>query len=379
MKLADINPFLIRGYLDKEHFCDREAETRELLRLLRNGNDVVLEAPRRIGKSGLIHHCFAQAELKDYNIFYVDIYSTSNLADFVAMLGTEIADKLKSKGKKALQRFWDVVMSLRAGISFDPMGEASLNIQVGDINESRVTLKEIFDYLGTADRPCIIAIDEFQQIMEYPEKNTEALLRTYIQKCNNAHFIFSGSHRHMMTQMFLSPSRPFYQSASHMPLGCIAPEVYTQFAQGLFAKGERKIEEEAVLAVYQEAEGLTWYMQRMLNELYSLTPVGSTCSADYLPIALGNILDTYEHTYTDLLRLLSSRQKALLLAIAREGKVANAQSSAFIKRYKLTSASSVQSGLRTLMEKAYITEEGGRYYLYDLFLQRWIERRNFMP
>ena len=113
--------------------------------------------------------------------------------------------------------------------------------------------------------------------------------------------------------------------------------------------------------------------------MYSLTPVGSTCSADYLPIALGNILDTYEHTYTDLLRLLSSRQKSLLLAIAREGKVAKAQSSAFIKRYKLTSASSVQSGLRTLMEKAYITEEGGRYYLYDLFLQRWIERRNFMP
>lgn len=140
MKLADINPFLIRGYLDKEHFCDREAETRKLLRLLRNGNDVVLEAPRRIGKSSLIHHCFAQAELKDYNIFYVDIYSTSNLADFVAMLGTEITDKLKSKGKKALQRFWDVVMSLRAGISFDPMGEASLNIQVGDINESRCTL-----------------------------------------------------------------------------------------------------------------------------------------------------------------------------------------------------------------------------------------------
>lgn len=379
MKQTDINPFLIRGYLDKEHFCDRETETSELLRLLRNGNDVVLEAPRRIGKSGLIQHCFAQKELQDYNIFYVDIYSTSNLADFVAMLGTEIADKLKSRGRKALQRFWEVVMSLRAGISFDPMGEASLNIQVGDINESRITLREIFDYLNTADRPCIIAIDEFQQIMEYPEKNTEALLRTYIQKCNNAHFIFSGSYRHMMTQMFLSPSRPFYQSASHMPLGCIPSEVYTQFAQGLFAKGGREIEEDAVMAVYREAEGLTWYMQKMLNELYSLTPVGSTCSADYLPVALNNILDSYEHTYADLLRLLSSRQKTLLLAIAREGKASNVQSSAFVKQYKLTSASSVQSGIRTLMEKAYITEDAGRYHIYDLFLQRWIERRNFMP
>lgn len=375
MQQSDFNPFLIRGYVDKEYFCDREEETRKLITLLRNGNDVVLAAPRRIGKSGLIHHCFAQDDLKGYYVFYVDIYSTNNLADFVSLLGTEIADKLKAKGKKALQRFWDMVMSLRAGISFDPMGEASVNIQVGEIKESKVTLKEIFDFLSNADRPCIIAIDEFQQIMDYPEKNTEALLRTYIQKCNNAHFIFSGSHRHMMTQMFLSASRPFYQSASHMPLKCIDLNVYTEFAQRLFAKGNKKLEAEVMKAVYEEVEGLTWYVQKLLNELYSMTSEGGTCSMEYFPIAMNNILDSYDNNYTDMLRLLSARQKSLVLAIAREGVATNVQSSSFVKKHHLNSASSVQSGIKTLLEKAYITEHSGGYRIYDLFMQRWLERQ----
>lgn len=374
MQQADFNPFLIRGYIDKEHFCDREEETQKLIKLLRNGNDVVLAAPRRIGKSGLIRHCFAQEELAEYYVFYVDIYSTNNLADFVSLLGAEIAEKLKTKGKKALQRFWDFVMSLRAGISFDPMGEASINIQVGDINESKVTLKEIFNFLSNADRPCIIAIDEFQQIMEYPEKNTEALLRTYIQKCNNAHFIFSGSHRHMMAQMFLSASRPFYQSASHMPLNCINLDRYTEFAQGLFAKGNKKLESEVMKAVYEEVEGLTWYIQKLLNELYSMTPDGGICTMEYFPIAMNSILDSYDNNYTDMLRLLSARQKALVLAIAREGIATNVQSSSFVKKYNLNSASSVQSGIKTLLEKAYITEQSGSYRIYDLFMQRWLER-----
>lgn len=378
MQTPDFNPFLIRGYRGKEYFCDREAETKNLLRLLQNGNDVVLAAPRRIGKSGLIQHCFAQEELNGYYVFYVDVYSTRCFADFVALLGAEIAEKLNSKGKKALQRFWEVVSSLRAGISFDPMGEASLNIQVGDINQSKVTLKEIFDYLNSADRPCIIAIDEFQQITEYPEKNTEALLRTYIQKCNNAHFIFSGSHRHMMTQIFLSPSRPFYQSASHISLDCIPLDVYTPFAQNLFVRGGKKLESDVMKAIYEEAEGLTWYVQKLLNELYSLTQKGEICTMDYIPIAMRNILDSYDNNYADLLHLLSSRQMALLLAIAREGKATNVQSAAFIKRYKLTSASSVQSGIKTLLEKAYLTENSGKYYIYDLFLQRWLEHRKFI-
>ena len=85
---------------------------------------------------------------------------------------------------------------------------------MGDIQTPQITLDEIFNYISEADKPCIIAIDEFQQIGEYAEKNVEALLRTKIQQCNRAQFIFAGSKRHMMSNMFNSSSKPFYQRQS---------------------------------------------------------------------------------------------------------------------------------------------------------------------
>ena len=148
----------------------------------------------------------------------MDIYATKSLSELIYELGRVILSVLKSKERKAWERFIQVVGSLRTGITLDALGQPCWNLQIGDIQSPKVSLDEIFQYLGSADKPCIVAIDEFQTIMDYPEQNVEALLRTYIQDCNNARFIFSGSKRHMMGEMFSSPARPFYQSASTLSL-----------------------------------------------------------------------------------------------------------------------------------------------------------------
>lgn len=97
-------------------------------------------------------------------------------------------------------------------------------------------MDEIFQYLEHADKRCIVAIDEFQQIAKYPEKNIEALLRTHIQKQMNTNFIFAGSERHMMQELFSSATRPFCNSADMMELKAIVPEIYVPFIVGLFEK-----------------------------------------------------------------------------------------------------------------------------------------------
>lgn len=216
------NPFVISGYVSPDYFCDREQETARLVRSLINGNNVALISPRRMGKTGLIKNCFAQPEIKDgFHTFFVDIYSTKTLREFVYALSKEILEGLKPLGQRALELFWNSVKSLQGGISFDPMGMPSFNLQLGDFKYSEVTLDEIFGYLNNANRHCIVAIDEFQQIANYPEKNVEALLRTYVQKSENVNFVFAGSQRHVMGSMFTSASRPFYQSVSIMQLDAI--------------------------------------------------------------------------------------------------------------------------------------------------------------
>ena len=275
---------------------------------------------------------------------------------------------LKPYGRRALDRFINSVLSLQAGISFDITGNPSLNFQLGELIDPGVTLEEIFSYLSAADKPCILAIDEFQQITLYPEKNVEALLRTYIQHCTNAKFIFAGSQRHTMGNIFTGNSRPFYQSVSMMHLDSIDIEKYISFANSHFNAANKNITREAVIEIFRRFQGVTWYIQKVLNELYSITPIGETCDIDILDNAVSTIIETYKYTYQEILFRLPEKQKALLIAIAREHEARAVTSGDFVRKNGLHSSSSVQSAMKGLLEKDLITSENGSFQVYDQFL-----------
>lgn len=371
-----INPFVTSGYVSSEYFCDRELETERLVREVTNGNNVALISTRRMGKTGLIQHCFHQPEIRDnYYVFFVDIYASKSLRDFVYALSREILEGLKPFGRKTIERFWNSLKSLQAGITFDPVGNPSFNVQLGDIRSSESTLEEIFDYLEQADKPCIVAIDEFQQIASYPEKNVEALLRTRIQHCNNARFIFAGSQRHVMGNMFTSASRPFYQSVSMMNLDKIDTQKYTDFAVRKFDSYKRTIQPEVVEDIYLRFDGITWYIQKMLNMLFSMTPLHETCTKEMITEALKAVITSYRYTFEETLFRLPERQKELLIAITKEGEAKSVTSGQFISKYSLASASSVQAALKGLLEKDFITHEQGIYRTYDRFFCIWLTER----
>ena len=367
------NPFITSGYISADYFCDREAESKQLIREIVNGNNLAIISTRRMGKTGLIQHCFHSKELsKEYYTFFVDIYATKSLRDFIFSLSKVILESLKPFGKKAVEIFINSVLSLQAGISYDFTGTPSFNIQLGDIQNSMATLEEIFKYLAKADKPCIVAVDEFQQITNYSEKNVEALLRTHIQHCNNAQFIFAGSQRHTMGNMFLSASRPFYQSVSMMHLESIAIEKYIDFARNHFKKADRRITPETIRIVYDRFGGVTWYVQKTLNVLFAFTPVGATCDESMVEPAIASVVDSYRFNYQETLFRLPERQKELLVAIAKEGNAKSITSGEFVKRYSLTSPSSVQAAVKGLLEKDFITLFNGSYSIYDKLFEIWL-------
>ena len=371
------NPFTTYGYESPEYFCDRVQETEQLVRLLTNGNNVALISPRRMGKTGLIHHCFQQGIIKEnYNTFLIDIYATKSLADMVYQMGRTIIKQLKPWGRTAIDRFLQVVTSLRTGISLDGMGNASWNVDIGDIKTPEFTLDEIFAYLQGSERPCIVAIDEFQAINGYPERNIEALLRTYVQECRNAVFIFSGSQRHMMSEMFASPARPFYQSVTTMNISSIPLDKYMNFAQHHFRAAHKTLAEEVVQRIYQKFDATTWYLQKMHNELFSLTPEGGTCTMDMYNLALQNIINSSEATYQDTLLKLTAKQVALLTAICKDGQVRQLTGNKFIKAHHLDTASSVQKACQALLDNQIITRNAEAYEPYDKFMAIWIRQSN---
>ena len=370
------NPFIVGGYLSPHYFCDRETETEQLIRNITNGRNVVIISVRRMGKTGLIRHCFYQDKIKEnYHTFFIDIYATSSLREFVFALGKEIFERLKPKGMKFIERFFSIISSLRAGFKLDTItGEPTFDIGLGDIHAAETTLDEIFAYLEQADKSCIVAIDEFQQIGNYAEKNVEAILRTKVQHCQNARFIFAGSQKHIMMNMFNSPARPFYQSVNMMQLKSIPLTEYKAFVKRLFLENEKHIEEELIDEVYNFFEGHTWYIQLMFNELYILTGKGQLCSRSQQPIALTNILQMQDFTYQEIFSRLPEKQKEVLIAIGKEQKAIGVTSGKFIKKYKLSTPSSVQSALKGLLEKNLVSQEQNQYEISDRLLGVWLQK-----
>ena len=368
------NPFVVGKYLSDKYFCDRSEETDFLRKQILNGRDVALISPRRIGKSGLIQHFFNLPDVKEqYYTFFVDIYATTSFAEFVYLLGKEIYEQLKPLSTQWKESFFQIISSFRVGFKLDPMaGTPSLDLGLGDIQMPQTTLDEIFVYIEEADKPCIIAIDEFQQIGEYAEKNIEALLRTKIQRCHRAQFIFAGSKRHMMSNMFNSPSKPFYQSAISMGLEPIPVDIYSDFAMNLFEERGKHIEREVVEEVWRMFNGYTWFVQMMMNELFALTMPNGACTREMIDEARRNVIMSQENSYKDIMSQLPPKQKIVLQAIAKEGLAQNITSSKFIKKYNMTSASSVQAAVKLLLKNDLITQTDTGYRVYDFFLSEWL-------
>ena len=368
------NPFVTNGYAGAEYFCDRVKETATLRDLLVNENNVALISPRRLGKTDLIWHLFDNKSIRrSYYCFVVDIYATKNLSDFVNVLGKAVLDELRPKGKKAWEKFITVISSLRSEISFDLNGMPSWNVGLGSIDNPAVTLDEIFTYLNQADKPCLVAIDEFQQISRYGDDTVEATIRTYIQRCTNAHFIFSGSQRHLMNEMFTSPSRPFYQSVTIMNLQPLDLKVYTDFCTDKFEQAGKHLDPEVVPSLYQRFDAVTSYMHRTLNILYSQTEVGDTCHVQMVDEALDYILRLSSDSYESLFYQMPEKQRMVFLAIAKEGEAAEVTGGKFIKKHKLISPSSVNSALKGLLEKDFITMDRNVYSVYDQFFSLWLK------
>jgi AAA+ ATPase superfamily predicted ATPase len=367
------NPFMVYGYAGPDYFCDREVETAQLCSALYNGRNVTLISPRRMGKTGLIHHAFFRIRQDNPAAvcFYMDIFSTTSLSDFVIQFGQTVIGKLDTFPQKTLGALASLFKNSRLVFSADPlngMPQVTLSFQP---EQATNTLKEIFDYLKQADRECYIAIDEFQQITEYPETGVEGLLRSYIQFLPNVHFIFSGSKQHLMAEMFGSAKRPFYHSTEKMGLLPISQDSYFRFAEQWMNTAGKQLSAALFSQIYQRFEGHTWYVQYILNRLYGQPDKKIT--AETARQCVEHIILSEKEVYQQLYSLLTENQSSLLHAIASEQTVTSINSVAFIKKYNLKATSSINTALRFLIKKEYIYKSGNAYQVYDRFMALWLQ------
>lgn len=375
----EINPFIIAGKIPAPYFCDRLDELCRLTSCIQNQENVILVSPRRVGKTGLINFCFDQPNISErYITIAIDILHTTSLREFIMELGAAVFRKVARRSDRLLKLFAATMRSLSASFGYDSLqGTPTFDIKIGDISTPEYTLEEIFRYMEQADRRCIIAIDEFQQIIYYPEKNVEALLRSHIQRLTNANFIFAGSERRVMSEIFHAPNRPFYQSATSIQLEPIALNVYTDFVRHHFHNAHKDISAEVIEMVYQTFNGVTLYIQRIMHDAYAALNLGETCSKELADNLIEQYVAENATRFREQLAYVSEQQKELLYAIHHEGMAERITSSAFIKKHRLKSASAVQSAEKRLLEYDLITKRERSYFISDPLFQLWMKHQGF--
>jgi uncharacterized protein len=370
------NPFLIKGYKNADCFCDRETELQQLLNNANNGADTTLISPRRMGKTGLIFRLFEQSFVnKQFTTIYIDIYPTRSLKDFTQLLAEAILKKFPEKSSTG-EKFLAFLKSFRPLISFDAItGEPQVQLAYQTSSEKEYTLQALLQFVNNQEEKIILAIDEFQQITEFPEKNMESLLRTYTQHLNNIRFVYCGSKKTMMTDIFSNAKRPFYGSTRFLHLDKIEEEKYSAFIKLQFETFGKQINTEALDFILTWSKRHTFYTQSLCNTVFRFTNTEATL--DTVKMACTELLQSGEPVFFQYRNLLTPAQWNFLIAVAKEDEVRQPTSQQFIMQYKIGTPANARRLLNSLINKELIletiTKKEKIYQVYDCFFSRWLQ------
>ncbi len=370
------NPFPLIGYNGPAYFCDRERELTSLIEAIHNGRNVTMIARRRIGKSALLEHLrFTLDQNELWIILYIDLMKTSSALDLYKLLAKALYE---TRTRGILKKLTDLeIMSrLRMTLSVNPitqLPELSFDLRQKTISES---MESLMDWLARADKVLII-FDEFQQILNYKEKNVEGLLRSEMMRLPGIRYIFSGSDQHLLEDMFNNSSRPFFSSTQNISLDSIDSVAYKKFISNHFNSVKRKISQDALDYVLHVADGETFAVQKLCNSIFA-----SGIPFVTLPIAkeqLVKVLNEQQPYYERIRALLKgdSVQFHLLRALARAGEVSEITGKDFMGEHGFTNSSSIFKAIRALegyhlVSRKILSDGKLGYFINDALFKAWL-------
>ena len=368
------NPFLIAGYHSPEFFCDRKAESSTILEALYNGRNITLIAPRRMGKTGLIHHVFYQLkeQKSDVVTLYMDIYSTQSLGDFVRLFANTVLGQLDSVPQKALNRIGQFIRSCRPVFTFDEItGTPKVTVDVSPTEEES-TLKEIFDYLGSSEKRCYIAIDEFQQIAEFKDsKIFQKRLRSVWQLQKSASYCLFGSKKHLMNELFEKKSYPFYKFGDAIYLSKIGTQDWIEYIYRRFEATGKHISKELAEKICLIVDNHSSYVQQLAWLVWIHTDEVAT-EQDF-EAAYQDIIDQNTPLFEKQTESLTTYQMNFLRAVV-DGVHSEFTTQEILHKYQLSSSANVSIVKRALVKKELIEIEKRQVVIPDPVMVVWLKR-----
>jgi len=377
MAAAHTNPFRFGALARDASFTDRAEEIGELLSDARNGQDVVIFAPRRFGKTSLVDRVQQELVRDGVLVGQVNLMRTPTKEKLAEKLATVIYEDIAGPLARAREFGARIFRGLRITptITINPEdGSLAFGFASGhrreDVDATVERLLELVEQVAVErKRPALLVLDEFQEIIEI-DPDLPKLLRTVFQEQSDVAHFYLGSRRHMMQRIFNDANEPFWRSAKQMELGVIDDEPFAAFIRRRFADTGRNVAPDVVDTVLETTGGHPYATQELCYFLWEETPGRRTADGARLDAAIARVLRS-EHTHFSLVwDRASANQKLVLQALAREA--GRPLSEDYRRRHALRAVSSTQKALEALERDDLVGRDHGRAWIAEPFLAEWI-------
>jgi hypothetical protein len=377
--MAATNPFRYGALALDDAFTDRDDEIAELISDVRNGQDVVIFAPRRYGKSSLVWRVSQRLIDEDVLVAHANLMTTPTKEKLAEKLAETIHEDVASILFRARERL-RVFQGLRITpiITVEPnTGRLGFTFDAGrqpqDVDATLERLLELPGQLAAErERKVALVLDEFQEIVDI-DPHLPKLMRSVFETQPEVSHIYLGSKRHMMERIFNDENEPFWRSAKQMELGVIAPHLFRGFIERQFSKTGRTIDPAVVDRLLGMTHGHPFATQELCYFLWEETPEGGVAGAEQYDVALAKLLRS-EHAHFGLIwEKAAKAQRLVLQALAVEpGRPLGGE---YRRRHGLPGASSVQRALEALVKDELVVKDGrGEYHIAEPFLAEWLQR-----
>jgi uncharacterized protein len=373
------NPFTFGALALDRAFTDREAEIRELVRDMQNGQDVLVYAPRRYGKSSLVLRAAQRAIRKGILVGYCDLMRTPTKERFAAALAKTIYGDLESAAGQAIERATRLFRGLRITptIEVDPI-DGSLRF-VFHAGRRRAAIDDTIEALlelpgriaAERERRAVLVFDEFQEILtlDYHYPN---LMRAVFQEQPEVGHVYLGSKRHVLERIFEDENEPFWRSAKRLEIGPIEPAAFARFLRARFEETDKVIDDEAVNRVLEVTGGHPYGTQELAYFLWELVPTGHFARLGDVETALEQVLRSEHNHFAKLWDDAPHAQRLVMLALAEE-PTASVYAAEYSERHDLPAKPALQRAIGALVTKEIAARDAGRVYrIVEPFFADWL-------
>jgi AAA+ ATPase superfamily predicted ATPase len=373
------NPFIFGEVAKGRQFTDREEELRTLMLDLSSGQSVLLFSPRRFGKTSLIIRILEQLKAKGLLVVYVDLFGVTSLAGFGRMYADAITRATSSKLQEAVRFVREHFPTIVPKVIVK--GGQSAEVEIGfeaPRHDTEKWLSDIYDMPQTIakrkHKRVVVVFDEFQEVATLgPKESVERGLRSKIQHHDQVAYVFMGSKRHLLDELFVDKNKPLYRFAKSMVLGRIPKDKFTAFIKERFQSAGIAIDALNVSEILSLTECHPYYTQQFCHEICNATLPRKHVTLTDIARAKESLLQSQSYAYTTIWESLSPKQRQVMAALCQNTS-ANLYSDDFMRRFSL-GMPTIQTAMKALLKKGLVEKENSHYVLTDIFFTEWIRRK----